>query len=76
MQRGGAPDAYDRILCTRLGAAAGQAIIDKDYGNMIGMVNGETKRIPLEKCAGKLKSVDPKGKMVREIKALGISFGD
>lgn len=76
MQRGGAPDAYDRILCTRLGSAAAEAIMDGDYGNMIAMVNGDTKRVPLEKVAGKLKTVDPDGQMIREIKDLGISFGD
>ncbi len=76
MQRGGAPNAYDRILCTQLGAAAGEAIMDKDYGNMIGMVDGSTKRVPLEKVAGKLKVVDPDGKMIKEMKSMGISFGD
>jgi 6-phosphofructokinase 1 len=76
MQRGGGPNAYDRILCTRLGAAAGRAIIDKDFGNMIAMIDGETKRVPLEECAGKLKGVDPECSMVKEIRDLGISFGD
>ena len=76
MQRGGEPDAYDRILCTRLGAAAGRAILDKDFGNMIAMVNGETTRVPLKDVAGKLKVVDPECSMVKEIRDLGISFGD
>ena len=35
---------YDRALCTRLGAAAAQAIIDEDYGYMIAMINDKTKR--------------------------------
>ena len=76
MQRGGEPNAYDRILCTRLGAAAGKAIMDKDFGKMIAMIDGETKRVPLEECAGKLKGVDPESAMVKEIRDLGISFGD
>nr|MCR5468801.1 ATP-dependent 6-phosphofructokinase [Lachnospiraceae bacterium] len=75
-QRGGSPCPYDRVLCTRLGAAAAQAILDKDFGNMIAIVNGETKRVPLEKVAGKLKTVDPKSKIIKEIKQIGISFGD
>jgi len=76
MQRGGAPDAYDRVLCTRLGAAAGKAIIEGDFGKMIAMVNGKTVRVPLEDVAGKLKGVDPDDAMVHEIRDLGISFGD
>ena len=75
-QRGGNPDPYDRVLCTRLGAAAAMAIIDKKWGNMVAMVNRSTKLIPLEKVAGKLKEVDPNGTMIQEAKYIGISFGD
>lgn len=76
MQRGGSPCPFDRTLCSRLGAAAAQAIIDKDYGYMIGIVNNETKRVPLGEVAGKLKTVDPDCQMVKEAKMIGISFGD
>ena len=76
MQRGGSPCPYDRVLCTRLGSAAAQAIMDKDYGHMIAMINGETTRVPLEKVAGKLKMVDPNCQMIQEAKRMGISFGD
>ena len=75
-QRGGSPCPYDRVLCTRLGAAAAQAIMDEDYGHMIAMVNGETKRVPLKDVAGKLKMVDPDCQMIQEAKRTGISFGD
>ena len=75
-QRGGSPCPYDRVLCSRLGSAAAQAIIDEDYGCMIGMVDGKTKRIPLGDVAGKLKTVDPECQMIREAKRMGISFGD
>ncbi|MGN0347932.1 MAG: 6-phosphofructokinase [Roseburia sp.] len=74
-QRGGSPCPYDRILCTRLGSAAAKAILDEDYGYMIAMVNGKTKRIPLEQVAGKLKTVDPDCQMIQEAKRIGISFG-
>ena len=57
-QRGGSPCPYDRVLCTRLGSAAAKAIMDEDYGCVIAMVNGQTKRIPLADVAGKLKTVD------------------
>ena len=75
-QRGGSPDAYDRVLCSRLGAAGAQAILDEDYGNMIGIVNGETTRVPLSEVAGKLKTVDPDCSLIKEARMLGISFGD
>ena len=57
MQRGGSPCPYDRVLSTRLGSEAAQLILDKQYGYMVGMVNGKVKKIPLGECAGKLKTV-------------------
>lgn len=76
MQRGGGPCPYDRVLCTQLGAAAAKAIMDEDYGYMIGMVDGHTKRVPLEEVAGKLKIVDPNCDLIQEAKTIGICFGD
>lgn len=75
-QRGGSPCPYDRVLCTRLGAAAAKAIMDGEYGCMIAMVNGKTKKVPLEEVAGKLKMVEPDSQMIKEAKRTGISFGD
>ena len=75
-QRGGSPCPYDRVLCTRLGAAAAKAIMDEEYGVMIAMIDNKTKRVPLGEVAGKLKTVDPNGQMIKEAKRIGISFGD
>lgn len=75
-QRGGSPCPYDRVLSTRLGAAAARSILDKEYGCMIGMVNGKTERIPLGEVAGNLKMVSPEDPLIKEAKLIGISFGD
>jgi len=75
-QRGGSPCPYDRVLCTRLGAAAGQLILKNEYGYMVAMIDGETKKVPLQDVAGKLKMVEPDSKMIQEAKLIGISFGD
>ena len=45
-QRGGSPCPYDRVLSTRLGAAAAQLILKEEYGYMVGMVNGKCKKFP------------------------------
>ncbi len=76
VQRGGSPCPYDRVLSSRLGVAASEAILDKDYGKMIAMRNGETVRVPLKDVAGKLKSVDPDSSIIKEARELGICFGD
>lgn len=75
-QRGGSPCAYDRVLATRLGAAAAEAILDSDFGNMLGVKNNKIVRIPLAEVAGKLKYVDSESEIVHEAKLAGISFGD
>ncbi len=75
-QRGGRPCPYDRVLSTRLGAAAAQLIIKGKYGYLVGVHNNEMVPVPLEDVAGKLKTVDPKCSMIKEAKLLGISFGD
>lgn len=75
-QRGGSPCPYDRALSTRFGAAAANLIINKEYGYMVGMKNGEIVKVPLAEVAGKLKLVDPKASIIKEAKLIGISFGD
>lgn len=75
-QRGGSPCAYDRVIATRVGAAAAKLILNKEYGYMIAIRNGETQKVPLSEVAGKLKYVDPECKMIQEAKTIGISFGD
>ena len=75
-QRGGSPCPYDRVLSTRLSAAAAQLILKEDYGYMVGMVNGKCKKVPLGEVAGKLKMVSPDDQIIRQAKLTGISFGD
>ena len=75
-QRGGSPDAYDRFISTRLGAAAGMAVIEKNYGCMIAFDGFDVVTVPLGQVAGKLKYVNPEDPVIKEIKAMGISFGD
>lgn len=75
-QRGGAPCAYDRVLATRVGAYAAELILNKEYGYMVGIVDGDTKKVPSSEVAGKLKYVDPKCQMIKDAKTIGISFGE
>ena len=75
-QRGGQPDAQDRIFATQCGVEAARACLEGAYGIMIAKVDDQMCRVPLEEVAGKLKYVDPECDLVREAKLLGISFGD
>jgi 6-phosphofructokinase 1 len=50
IQRGGSPTAYDRILASRMGVAAIDALLDEQRSIMIGIVNNEIVHVPFTKA--------------------------
>ncbi len=48
LQRGGIPTAFDRVLASRLGAAAVEALLDGESGMMVGVSGKEVVRAPLK----------------------------
>ena len=74
-QRGGNPSPYDRVISSRLGAAAGELILKEEYGKMVAFDGDEIIAVPLGEVAGRLKTVDPESSIIKEAKSLGISFG-
>jgi 6-phosphofructokinase 1 len=51
IQRGGSPSAFDRLLATRLGAAAVTELYNSHYGLMVGVKGQEVVTTPLEEVA-------------------------
>lgn len=58
VQRGGKPTAHDRVLATRFGVAAMDAVHNGHFGVMVGLNGKDIIEIPLSKIAGGLKTVD------------------
>lgn len=58
LQRGGSPTAYDRILASRMGVAAIEALIDEQRSIMIGIVNDEIVHVPFSKAIKDDKQVN------------------
>lgn len=75
LQRGGSPTPYDRILATRYGAAAVNAIDDGIFGEMVALHAQDITTVPLEEACGHLKTVRPHSDLVRTVRGLGVSFG-
>ncbi len=50
MQRGGSPSCYDRVLASRLGVAAVEALLDRATGVMVGITNNEVSTVGLNKA--------------------------
>jgi len=76
LQRGGRPDAYDRVLSTRYGVAAVDLVAKEQFGRMVSLRGGAITSVPIAEAVGTLKFVDPDGELVQIAKAVGISFGD
>jgi ATP-dependent phosphofructokinase / diphosphate-dependent phosphofructokinase len=59
VQRGGTPTAFDRVLASRFGVAAIEAVHAEAWGSMVALQAGHVVRVPLAEAVGELKLVDP-----------------
>ena len=57
LQRGGSPTAADRILASRLGVAAIEALLEEQRSVMVGIKNDEVVYVPLSKAISVRKDV-------------------
>ena len=58
VQRGGAPGAFDRLLATRLGAAATEQLARGERGLLVGLLKGEMAATPLAEVVANKKPLD------------------
>jgi 6-phosphofructokinase 1 len=59
VQRGGTPLAFDRVLGTRFGIAAVDAVSEGDFGTMVALRGTGMQRVPLEEALAEPKLLDP-----------------
>ena len=76
LQRGGMPTGYDRLLATRFGGAAVQAVDDGKWGHMVALQSPNIVTVPIEEALRQPKRVDLGHDLMRTARRLGISFGD
>ena len=57
IQRGGSPSGFDRVLATRLGLNAADALVDECWGQMVAMHGTDIVRVPFADALGELKTV-------------------
>jgi len=58
VQRGGTPTAYDRVLATRFGVAAIEAVSAGSFGTMVALQATEIRQVPLEDALREPKLLD------------------
>lgn len=76
IQRGGTPCAADRLLGSRIGAAAAWHIAEGHFGIMVASVGDGTAPVPLKDVAGNLSLVPSDHAWIRTARDLGTGFGD
>jgi 6-phosphofructokinase 1 len=59
VQRGGTPTAFDRVLATRFGLAAVNAVHDEAFGTMVALHGTQITRVPIYEGTRELKLVPP-----------------
>jgi 6-phosphofructokinase 1 len=59
IQRGGTPTAFDRVLATRFGVHAIDAVHDGEFGTMVALRATDIIRVPLTEATSELKTVPP-----------------
>ena len=70
VQRGGSPTPFDRVLATRFGLAAIDAVHDGAWGMMTSLRSTEIELVPLADAVSSLRTVP-----VQEYERYGILFG-
>lgn len=75
IQRGGSPTAFDRVLGTRLGAAAVDAAARGEFGVMVALETPDIVLRPLAELAGICRTVPVAHQLIRTAEATGVNLG-
>ena len=75
LQRGGRPNAFDRMLATNYGSCAVRALVEGKRAAMVALQAGDVITVPISQAIANIKTVPPNGQLVRTARDTGISFG-
>src|SRR6266404_151518 len=75
LQRGGRPNAFDRMLATNFGSCAVRALAHGEKGVMVALQAADVVTVPISEAIANTKTIPPNGQMIRTGRDTGISFG-
>jgi len=75
LQRGGRPNAFDRMLATNYGSCAVRALVEGKRAAMVALQAGDVITVPISQAIANIKTVPANGQLVRTARDTGISFG-
>jgi phosphofructokinase-like protein len=74
LQRGGRPNAFDRMLATNYGSCAVRALAMGKRNVMVALQAGDVITVAIAEAIANVKTVPPNGQLVRTARDIGISF--
>lgn len=75
VQRGGSPSPFDRILASRFGYHAVQAVVNRKFGQLVGLRGTEIKTTPIQEAVAVPRRVGPDHDLVKVARAVDTCFG-
>lgn len=76
LQRGGSPNVFDRILATRYGVAAVDAVLNDETGKMVALKGSDIITVPLADAVNQMKKVLPEDPVLHTARRIGLCLGD
>jgi ATP-dependent phosphofructokinase / diphosphate-dependent phosphofructokinase len=76
VQRGGSPNAFDRVLASQMGVYAVDLAIQGKYGQVVVLQSNVITHVPMEQTINTYNHVNVHGQLVHTARGLGICLGD
>lgn len=76
VQRGGQPNAIDRVLASVYGVKAVDLIAEGKFDCMVAWINRQIKEVPLQEAIDNYQAVDPQGSLIKTARGLGVYTGE
>jgi len=76
LQRGGRPNAFDRILASQFGIKAFELVLQQQWGHMVAYHHPDIVSVPLLEAISQYNFISLDSNLVQTARGLGISLGD
>lgn len=76
LQRGGRPNAFDRILASQFGVKAFELVLEQKWGHMVAYRHPNIEAVPIKDAIRAYNLVDTNSDLIKTARGMGISLGD
>ncbi len=76
LQRGGRPNAFDRILASMMGVKAFEMVLNQQWGQMVSYRHPNVVAVPIKDAVRKYNLIDTSSDLVKTARGVGIALGD